>query len=199
MESANVSRTASRWPAPTIAEVGTQTLDPNQDHIQFNFMDPRNESLAKIMPAYREKEYEKLLAREKVLESRRDLDQQKTIELHKRISTLISAIEKIKTKGASLVKELASDLTSDERRAMERDFDVLKARKRKELEYVIVEHTQRLQRITEQAHDIVTVWKEQDAFMSNAKTHIKDAEAARDSMNAVLKFLNGLPACRISV
>lgn len=200
MNSADISRSASsRWPTSATAEVGTQTSGPSQDHVQLDFMDLRNEILVKIIQAYREKEYEELLVREKVLKSRQDLDQQETIELHKRISTLKSTIENIETKGANLFEELASDLTPDERRAMERDLDVPKARKRKDQESVVAEHTQLLQRISEQALDIVKVREEQNAFVINARAHTKDVEAVRDGIDAVLKFLSGLPECRISV
>jgi hypothetical protein len=197
MDSADISQYTSCWPTSATAEVSTQTSHPSQDQIQLNFTDPMNKSLVKIMQAYQDREYEKLLIRDRVLRTRQDLDEQKTIELQNCISTLKSAIEEIETKGASLVKELTNDLTPDERQAMERGIDTPKARKRKELESVVTEHTELLQRISKQVHGIETVREEQDAFVSNAKAHIKDVVAVEDGIDAVLAFLNGLPTCKV--
>jgi len=151
------------------------------------------------MQAYRGREYEKLLERDKDLGTRQELDHMETRQLRRRISMLKSAIEKIATMGASLVKELANDLTPDERRALERDIDIPKARKSKELEPVMAEHTQLLQRINGRAHDLLMVQEQQDAFVSNAKAHIKDMVAVKDSVDAVLAFLNGLPTGPVSI
>jgi hypothetical protein len=154
-------------------------------------MDPKNESLVQIMKAYREKEYDKLLVREKVLENQQDLDQQRTVELDKRMNTLKSAIEKIEIKGAGLIMELANDLTLDERRAMEGDLDVPKGRRRKELESAVAEHTQLLQRISKQAQELVMIREEQGTFARNAKAHIKDVLAVKGGIDDVLAFLMG--------
>ena len=198
MNSADISRSASARRVPATAGFGTQPADLSRDRAQLNFMDPRNESLVQVMKAYREKEYDKLRLREKVLENQQDLDQQKTVELDKRMSTLKNAIEKIETKGAGLTMELANDLTLDERRAMEGDLDVPKAWRRKELESVVAERTQLLQRISGQAQELVTVRNEQATFARNAKAHMKDVLAVRDGADDVLAFLNGLPAGRTS-
>lgn len=201
IDSAYISQSVSSFqPASAAAEVGTQTSDPSQDRIQLDLVDPRNESLAKIMQAYRGREYEKPLERDKDLGTRQDLDHEETRQLRRRISMLKSTIEKIATMGANLVKELANDLTPDERRALERDIDIPKARKSKELESVMAEHTQLLQRISGRAHDLLLMVREQqDAFVSNAKAHIKDMVAVKDGVDAVLAFLNGLPTGRVSI
>jgi CRISPR/Cas system-associated endonuclease Cas3-HD len=80
---------------------------------------------------------------------------------------------------------------------MERGIDVPEARKRKEIESVVTEHTELFQRISKQVHDIKTVREEQDAFVSNAKAHIKDVVAVGDGIDAVLAFLYGLPAYKV--
>lgn len=62
---------------------------------------------------------------------------------------------------------------------------------------MVTEHTELFQRISKQVHDIKTVREEQDAFVSNAKAHIKDVVAVGDGIDAVLAFLNGLPAYKV--